>query len=191
MLSVMMAALMSSLTSIFNSASTIFTIDIYTRFRKNAGEIEQVIVGRLFVLFLVVISIVWIPIIDASQGSQLFHYIQSVTSYLAPPVCAVYVLGLFWRRINEKGAFWGLMAGLVIGIIRFVMEFSYKVPTCASGEPDPRPLMLSRVHYLHFAVILFLISCIVTIAISLWTDPIDKIHVCFLELNLNLLFQTN
>ena len=183
MLSVMMAALMSSLTSIFNSASTIFTIDIYKRFRNNAGEIEQVIIGRLFVLILVFVSIIWIPIIEASQGSQLFHYIQSVTSCLAPPVCAVYVLALLWGRINEKGAFWGLMIGLVVGLIRFVMEFSYKVPTCASGEPDPRPLLLSKVHYLHFGIILFIISCIVTIAISLLTDPIPEEHVCSLKTN--------
>ena len=182
MLSVIMAALMSSLTSIFNSASTIFTVDIYTRFRKNSGEIEQVIVGRLFVFILVVISIIWIPIIEASQGSQLFHYVASVTSYLAPPVCAIYVLGIFWGRINEKGAFWGLIVGLVIGIIRFVMEFSYTVPLCGSGVPDLRPLVLSKVHYLHFAIILFIISCIVTTAISLWTEPIDDIHVS-LQLN--------
>ena len=102
MLSVMMAALMSSLTSIFNSASTIFTIDIWKRIRKDCTEVEQVIVGRCFVVALVVISIIWIPIIEAAQGSQLFHYIQSVTSYLAPPVCAVYVLAVSCERINEK-----------------------------------------------------------------------------------------
>ncbi|CAG2104592.1 unnamed protein product [Medioppia subpectinata] len=177
MLSVMMAALMSSLTSIFNSASTIFTIDIYNRFRRQASEVEQVIAGRIFVLFLVAVSILWIPIIESSQNSQLFNYIQSVTSYLAPPVCAVYVLAMFWGRINEKGAFWGLIIGLVIGIIRFVMEFSYSVPTCGSGIADPRPTILSKVHYLHFGIILFIISSAVTIAISLLTKPIDEKHL--------------
>lgn len=177
MLSVMLAALMSSLTSIFNSASTIFTIDIWTRIRSDAGEIEKVIVGRIFVLVLVVISIIWIPVIEAAQSSQLFHYTQSIQAYLAPPVCAVYVLAVFWGRINEKGAFWGLMSGLVIGMVRFVMEFSYKVPTCASQLPDPRPAIVSKVHYLHFGIILFVIVFGVTIAISLATDPIDEIHV--------------
>ena len=182
MLSVMMAALMSSLTSIFNSASTIFTIDIYTRFRRNAGEIEQVIAGRVFVLILVVISIVWIPIIQNSQNSELFHYIQSVTSYLAPPVCAVYVLAVFSSRINEKGAFWGLMVGLVIGMIRFIMEFSYSVPRCGSGLEDTRPAFLTKVHYLHFGFILFVITCIVTIAISLMTQPIDEKYVSYVKI---------
>ncbi|XP_054166415.1 sodium/glucose cotransporter 4-like [Oppia nitens] len=174
MLSVMMAALMSSLTSIFNSASTIFTIDIYNRFRRQASEIEQVIAGRAFVLFLVVISIFWIPIIETSQNSQLFNYIQSVTSYLSPPVCAVYVLAIFWGRINEKGAFWGLMIGLAIGIVRFVMEFSYSVPLCGSGVKDSRPTILSEIHYLHFGIILFVISLIVTTVISLLTKPMEE-----------------
>lgn len=119
MLAVMLAALMSSLTSIFNSSSTIFTIDIYKRLRKSASERELLMAGRLFVIFLVVISVIWIPIINASQGSQLFTYIQSITSYLAPPICAVYLLAIFWGRCNEQGAFAGLMVGLAVGLTRY------------------------------------------------------------------------
>ncbi|GFU52890.1 hypothetical protein NPIL_363701 [Nephila pilipes] len=177
MISVMLAALMSSLTSIFNSSSTIFTMDIWRRIRKGASETELLIVGRLFVLILVVISIVWIPIIQAAQNSQLFHYIQSVTSFLAPPVCAVYILAIVSKRINEQGAFWGLMVGLVVGLIRFIWEFSYTVPSCASQLPDPRPDIISKVHYLHFGIILFFISCIVTIVVSYATQPIAKMHL--------------
>ncbi|GFY63539.1 hypothetical protein TNIN_361681, partial [Trichonephila inaurata madagascariensis] len=83
-------------------------------------------------------------IIQASQNSQLFHYIQSVTSYLAPPVCAVYILAISFERINEQGAFWGLMVGLVVGLIRFIWEFSYTVPSCASQLPDPRQTSFPR-----------------------------------------------
>jgi uncharacterized sodium:solute symporter family permease YidK len=86
MLAVMVAALMSSLTSIFNSSSTIFTMDIWKRIRPYAKDWELMIVGRVFIIVLVVISILWIPIIQASQGSHLFNYIQSISSYLAPPV---------------------------------------------------------------------------------------------------------
>ena len=118
MLAVMLSALMSSLTSIFNSSSTIFTMDIYTRIRPKASEKELLYVGRIFVLVLVGISVVWIPIINASQGSQLFVYIQSITSYLAPPICAIYLLAIFWTRTTEPGAFWGLMVGLIVGLIR-------------------------------------------------------------------------
>ena len=120
MLAVMLAALMSSLTSIFNSASAVFTVDIYRRvIRPSASEGELLLAGRIFVAVLAIVSVLWIPIINAAQGSQLFNYIQAITSYLAPPVCAVFLLGLFWPRCNETGAFWSLMAGLVVGIARF------------------------------------------------------------------------
>ena len=136
--------------------------------------------GRLFVLVLVGISVVWIPIINASQGSQLFVYIQSITSYLAPPICAIYLLAIFWPRTNEPGAFWGLMVGLVIGLIRFGLEFGYTIPPCGSSEPKPPDWWYSwvgNIHYLHFGIILFGISGIVSIIISLVTPPIPEEHL--------------
>jgi len=182
MLAVMLAALMSSLTSIFNSSSTIFTMDIYPRFRPKPSEVEQLLVGRLFVLVLVAISIVWIPIIQASQGSQLFNYIQSITSYLAPPICAVYLLAVFWPRTNEPGAFWGLMVGLVVGLIRFGLEFSYNKPSCGDFDSEKPPAwwysLVDNIHYLHFGLLLWFISGVVTISVSLMTPPPpeDSLH---------------
>ena len=182
MLAVMLAALMSSLTSIFNSSSTIFTMDIYPRFRSKPSEVELLLVGRLFVLVLVGISIIWIPIIQASQGSQLFNYIQSITSYLAPPICAVYLLAVFWPRANEPGAFWGLMVGLVVGLVRLCMEFSFNKPACGDFEAKTPPdwwfTLVDNIHYLHFGLLLCFISGIVTIAVSLMTPPPppDSLH---------------
>jgi uncharacterized sodium:solute symporter family permease YidK len=103
MLSVMMASLVANVTSIFNSASVIFTMDLYRRVRTKAKEWELMIVGRVFVIILVAISIIWIPVIQVSQGSRLFDYIQSITSYLSPPICAIYVMAIFFKRINEQG----------------------------------------------------------------------------------------
>jgi len=177
MLAVMLAALMSSLTSIFNSSSTIFTMDVWTRIRNKPSDMELLIVGRAFVLVLVAVSIMWIPMIQAAQGSQLFIYIQNVTSYLSPPVCAVYVLAIFVPRVNEKGAFWGLMIGLIIGLVRFGLEFGYTIPACGTGLPDTRPEIIKRlvgdIHYLHFGCILFVITLIVTVVVSLLTEPMD------------------
>ncbi|MEJ1282620.1 hypothetical protein NN561_013580 [Cricetulus griseus] len=101
MIAVIMAALMSSLTSIFNSSSTLFAIDVWQRFRKQATEQELMVVGRLFIVFLVVISILWIPIIQSSNSGQLFDYIQSITSYLAPPITALFLLAIFSKRVTE------------------------------------------------------------------------------------------
>ncbi|XP_035690335.1 sodium/glucose cotransporter 4-like isoform X1 [Branchiostoma floridae] len=175
MLAVMLAALMSSLTSIFNSSSTIFTMDIWRKFRTQSTERELMIVGRLFVVLLVVISIVWIPIVQAAQGGQIFSYIQAVTGYLSPPICASFILGIFWKRMTEPGAFWGLMSGLVVGLIRLVMDFAYGSPGC--GEPEFRPAVLWRVHFLYFAMILFAVSAIVMVVVSLCTPPIDDKHL--------------
>ncbi|KAM8889237.1 sodium/glucose cotransporter 4 [Synchiropus picturatus] len=175
MLAVMFAALMSSLTSIFNSSSTLFTLDLYHRTRPKASELELMVVGRVFILILVAISILWIPVIQTANSGQLFDYIQSVTSFLAPPITAVFLLAIFWPRANEQGAFWGLMVGLVVGVIRMVLEFSYTPPSC--GHPDLRPAVVADVHYLYFALILLAITGVVTAVVSLATAPIAEEHL--------------
>ncbi|NWS15424.1 SC5A9 protein, partial [Pachyramphus minor] len=172
MIAVMMAALMSSLTSIFNSSSTLFVIDIWQRIRRQASEQELMIVGRVFILILVVISILWIPIIQSANSGKLFDYIQSITSYLAPPITALFILAIFCKRINEPGAFWGLMVGLAVGLVRMIIEFIYSTPSC--GEEDRRPAVLKDLHYLYFALILCVLSAIVIILISLCTPPIPE-----------------
>ncbi|KAK1884281.1 Sodium/glucose cotransporter 1 [Dissostichus eleginoides] len=134
MLSVMMASLMSSLTSIFNSASTLFTMDIYTKIRSSATEKELMIAGRVFIVFLIGVSIAWIPVVQEAQSGQLFDYIQSITSYLTPPVAAVFMLAIFCKRVNESGAFYGLTIGLVIGLSRMIAEFTFGTGSCV--EPN-------------------------------------------------------
>uniref|UniRef100_H0VIG4 Sodium/mannose cotransporter SLC5A10 n=1 Tax=Cavia porcellus TaxID=10141 RepID=H0VIG4_CAVPO len=175
MIAVMMAALMSSLTSIFNSSSTLFTMDIWRQLRSRAGERELLLVGRLVIVVLIGVSVAWIPILQGSNGGQLFIYMQSVTSSLAPPVTAVFILGIFWRRANEQGAFWGLMAGLLVGAMRLVLEFLHPVPPC--GDPDTRPAILRSVHYLHFAVALFVLTGAVVAAGSLLTAPPQQVQI--------------
>ncbi|XP_072863422.1 sodium/glucose cotransporter 4 [Chlorocebus sabaeus] len=172
MIAVIMAALMSSLTSIFNSSSTLFAIDVWQRFRRKATEQELMVVGRVFVVFLVVISILWIPIIQSSNSGQLFDYIQAVTSYLAPPITALFLLAIFCKRVTEPGAFWGLMSGLGVGLLRMILEFSYPAPAC--GEVDRRPAVLKDFHYLYFALLLCGLTAIVVIIVSLCTTPIPE-----------------
>ncbi|XP_027539502.1 sodium/glucose cotransporter 5 isoform X1 [Neopelma chrysocephalum] len=169
MIAVMMAALMSSLTSIFNSSSTLFTMDIWRKLRPGAGDRELLLVGRVVTVVLVALSVVWIPILQSSSGGQLYVYIQAVTSYLAPPVTAVFVLAVFWPRANEQGAFWGLMAGLALGLARLGLELAHPTPRC--GVPDQRPWLLTDIHYLHFAVLLATATAAVVVGGSLLTPP--------------------
>ncbi|XP_061830361.1 sodium/myo-inositol cotransporter 2 isoform X2 [Nerophis lumbriciformis] len=148
MMAVMIAALVSSLTSIFNSASTIFTMDLWKTFRSSASEWELMIVG--------------------SQGGQLFIYIQAISTNLQPPVSIVFLMGCFWKRTNEKGAFWGLVVGLLVGCMRMLLDFIYPAPLCF--ERDNRPAVIKDVHYLYFSIVLSLITLVVVVGVSLATE---------------------
>ncbi|XP_071537324.1 sodium/glucose cotransporter 4-like [Panulirus ornatus] len=169
MLSVMLSALMSDLTSIFNSASTLFTVDIWSTFRPKAKAKEQLLVGRLFISMIVVFSILWIPIIKQTQGGQLFIYIQAIAAYLAPPIAAMYCMAITWKRMNEPGAFWGLMSGFVLGVIRMFLDFYYGEPAC--HEEDTRPIFLQKFHYMYFAVFLFYVFVIIAFIVTMITKP--------------------
>ncbi|XP_051995606.1 sodium/myo-inositol cotransporter 2 [Xyrauchen texanus] len=168
MMAVMLAALMSSLTSIFNSSSTIFTMDLWRNIRRSASEWELMIVGRVFVLVLVVVSVLWIPLVQSSQGGQLFIYIQSISMYLQPPITVIFLAGCFWKRTNEKGAFWGLILGMLVGCTRMILDFVYPTPLCY--ENDTRPEIIKYVHYLYFSIILSVITLIVVVCVSLATE---------------------
>ncbi|XP_056157149.1 sodium/myo-inositol cotransporter-like [Lampris incognitus] len=169
MMAVMIAALMSDLDSIFNSASTIFTLDIYKMLRKQVSSKELLVVGRLFVVFMVVISIAWVPVIIEMQGGQMFYYIQEVSDYLTPPVAAVFLLGVLWCRCNETGAFWGGMVGFGLGGMRLVLAFVYREPHC--DVPDERPAFIKDIHFMYVAAILFWVSGLVAVIVSLCTPP--------------------
>lgn len=146
---------------------------------------------RVFVLVLVVVSVLWIPVVQASQGGQLFIYIQSISTYLQPPVSIIFLTGCFWKRTNEKvkgvfgvkcwymydltlslsclqGAFWGLIIGLVVGCIRMILDFIYPAPLCF--EEDDRPAVLKNVHYLYFSMLLSVITLVVVVVVSLATQ---------------------
>uniref|UniRef100_A0A671T834 Sodium/glucose cotransporter 1 n=1 Tax=Sinocyclocheilus anshuiensis TaxID=1608454 RepID=A0A671T834_9TELE len=171
MLSVMLASLMSSLTSIFNSAGTLFTMDIYTKIRPKAKEKELMIAGRVFMLFLIGVSIAWIPIVQSAQSGQLFDYIQSITSYLAPPIAAVFTLAIFCKRVNEPFS----RSGLLVALVRMITEFAYGTGSCVG--PSNCPTIICGVHYLYFALVLFGLSCILILSISLMTKHIDDKHL--------------
>ncbi|KAM3585477.1 uncharacterized protein V6R79_018449 [Siganus canaliculatus] len=175
MMAVMIAALMSDLDSIFNSASTIFTLDIYKMLRKKASSKELVIVGRFFVVFMVIVSIAWVPVIIKMQGGQMFYYIQEVSDYLTPPIAAIFLLGVLWHRCNETGAFWGGMVGFALGALRLALAFVYHEPRC--DQPDHRPAFIKDVHFMYIAAVLFWVSALVAVVVSLCTPPPRKEHI--------------
>ncbi|XP_054664676.1 sodium/glucose cotransporter 2-like isoform X8 [Grus americana] len=179
MLAAVLAALMSSLASIFASAGALFTLDVYQRLRPRAGPRHLLIAGRvsgrLWVGAMVGLSLAWLPVVEAARGGQLFDYIQAVASYLAPPVAAVFFLAIFVPRVNEPGAFWGLLGGLGLGLARLIPEFALGTGTC--GSPGRCPPLVCGLHYLHFAVLLFLVTGLLVVGVSFCYPPIPRQHL--------------
>ncbi len=155
----LLAALMSSLSSVFNSCSTLITWDVYKKLNPAASEARLVWVGRLSTVALTVLGLAWIPFVEAAEGG-LYVYIQSVQAYISPPIAAVFLLGLFWSRLNAQGAMAALLSGLVLGIARLAME--------ANGAELG---WFTGLNFLLFAVVLFLISSAILVAVSLATAP--------------------
>ncbi|XP_074244362.1 sodium/mannose cotransporter SLC5A10 isoform X5 [Saimiri boliviensis] len=140
MIAVMLAALVSSLTSIFNSSSTLFTMDIWRRLRPRSGERELLLVGRLVIVALIGVSVAWIPVLQGSNSGQLFIYMQSVTSSLAPPLTAVFVLGIFWPRANEQVG--GVGGQVSLGTCYSLFQSSSAASRGSLGPPPVAPLAL-------------------------------------------------
>ncbi|XP_060075976.1 sodium/mannose cotransporter SLC5A10-like [Ylistrum balloti] len=167
LMAVILSAIMSSLTSIFNSSSTLFTMDLWRRFRPRSTQRELLIVGRIVILLMCGLSIVWLPLIKSAQGGQLFNYINMMQANIMAPVGAAFVMAIFWTKATEWGIIGGLMIAHACGIIRLVLEFVYPAPPC--GEPETRPAVLYKVHFLYFGALLAFITPISIAIISIIT----------------------
>jgi SSS family solute:Na+ symporter len=158
----LLAALMSSLASVYNACSTLFTMDIYKKIKPEAGNRELVKVGRITTGIVVVLGMIWIPLMSKISG-VLYQYLQSVQSYLAPPIAAVFLLGVFSKRINAKGAYSAMVIGFVIGVFRIIMELNKE---SLSGFWH----VFATLNFLYFCIILFLVSIGIMITVSLFTE---------------------
>ncbi|MBU1073517.1 sodium:solute symporter, partial [bacterium] len=147
----LLAALMSSLSSVFNSCSTLVTLDIYKKLRPASSERRLVAVGQISTAGLVVLALAWVPFMSRISG-QLYQYLQSVQAYIAPPIAAVFLIGLFWTRVNARGALLALWTGFVLGAARLVAELNQDA---LAGGPFER---YATMNFLHFAAWLF-VAC--------------------------------
>lgn len=159
----LMAALMSSLASVFNSCSTIFTIDIYKKLRPHESERKLVNIGRIATTLVVILGIIWIPIMAKIGGGTLYKYLQSVQSYIAPPITAVFVLGILWKRVNAKAAIVTLMSGLVIAALRIAAEINID---SLSGVAHT----FAAINFAHMAIFMFIFSVVICVSVSMITQ---------------------
>jgi len=154
----LLAALMASLASVYNACSTLFTMDIYQKMKPHASNKELVKVGRIATGVVVLLGMVWIPLMGRISDT-LYQYIQSVQSYLAPPIAAVFLMGVFYKRINAKGAFSALVVGFGIGLLKLTLEL---FKDSLSGFW----LQFATINFLYFCIYLFLFSILLMIVVS-------------------------
>jgi SSS family solute:Na+ symporter len=169
----LLAALMSSLAGAFNASSTLFTIDLYQRFRPRATEQQLVWVGRMATVAMTVIALVWIPIIrNAPRG--LYDYLQSVQGYLAPPIFVVFFLGVFWKRLNAAGCLAALVVGFALGAFRLAVDTPISLRFREGYEPGSLLWIVNNIYFQYYSLLIFLISVAVMVVVSHMTAPPDE-----------------
>jgi len=166
-----LAALMSSLASLFNSSAMLFTIDFWKRLKPETPEKKLVTIGQIATVVIVILGILWIPIMR-SVGDVLYAYLQDVQSVLAPGIASAFLLGICWKRASAKGGMWGLLSGIIIGLTRLGAKIYY------SNVPDAADNWFKAVffdfNWLYFCGVMLVFCCLVVIAVSLVTEAPDE-----------------
>jgi SSS family solute:Na+ symporter len=162
MIAALLAALMGAMSSVFNSASTMVTLDFYKRLRPEATEHQLVNFGRIATGVMVVLGILWVPFIHL-LSSQLYIYLQSVQAYVSPPIAVCFIFGILWPRLNGTGAISSLLVGFVLGTVRFVCEVVDKTSRFDSSALR----WLVDMNFLHYAIFMFVVCAVVLVGVSL------------------------
>ncbi|MDY6927797.1 MAG: sodium:solute symporter [Pseudomonadota bacterium] len=163
----LVAALMSSLASLFNSSATLFTIDFYKKFKPESSEKHLLKVGRIATIVIVILGILWIPVMSLI-ADVLYEYLQSVQSLIAPGIAAVFLLGLVSRRITPAAGYAGLVSGFVLGMIRLVM-----LPFKASLA-NTSLAWIVEMNWLYYCILLFVLVTVIMIVVSMFTKAASE-----------------
>ncbi len=161
----LLAALMSSLAGAFNASSTLFTIDLYHKFRPKSSDHQLVWIGRMATVAMTVIALIWIPVIrNAPKG--LYDYLQSIQGYLAPPIFVVFFLGVFWKRLNGPGCLAALFVGFLMGIFRLAVDTPITLKL-SEGAPEGSFLwIVHNIYFQYYSLLIFIVSSLVMIIVS-------------------------
>jgi SSS family solute:Na+ symporter len=165
----LLAALMSSLASVYNACSTLYTMDIYQKSKPNATNKELVRVGRIATIVVVLLGMVWIPLMGKISDT-LYQYLQDVQSNLAPPIAAAFLLGVFSKRINAKGAYAALVTGFIIGLIKLTLGIFRNDLSGVFYD-------FATINFLYFCIYLFLFSIALMVIVSLLSPKPDEEHI--------------
>lgn len=173
----LMAALMSSLASVFNSCSTIFTIDIYKKIKPDMSEKSLINIGKIATAIIVILGIIWIPIMEKIGGGVMYQYLQNVQSYIAPPVTAVFLLGILWKRITSDAAIATLFSGLILLVLRLGSEIYFQEEILSGASVSGVAFAFATINFAHMAIFMFIFSVFVCISVSLLTAQPDYFRI--------------
>jgi SSS family solute:Na+ symporter len=167
----LLAAVMGAMSSVFNSASTLVTLDFYKKIRPEASESQLVNFGRIATGVMVLLGLLWVPFIHLIS-SQLYIYLQSVQAYISPPIAACFVLGILWPRLNGQGAITSLLTGFVMGATRFILEIADRAAGGRFTSPIARWIV--DMNFLHYAIFMFVVCSAVLVGVSLASPAPDR-----------------
>jgi solute:Na+ symporter, SSS family len=167
----LLAAVMGAMSSVFNSASTLVTLDFYKKIRPESSERQLVNFGRIATAIMVLLGLLWVPFIKYIS-SQLYIYLQSVQAYISPPISACFVLGIVWPRLNGTGAITSLLAGFVLGATRFILELADRAGATHFQSSIARWII--DMNFLHYAIFMFVVCSLVLVVVSLMTPAPDR-----------------
>src|SRR3984893_10639883 len=172
MIAALLAALMGAMSSVFNSASTLVTLDFYKKIKSDATERQLVGFGRVMTGVMVVLGLAWVPFIHLIS-SKLSISLQSVQGYISPPIAACFILGILWPRLNAHGAISSLLTGFALGALRFIFEL---MDRAAGGHAFDNAFLrgLVDMNFLHYSILMFVVCCAVLIGVSLMTPAPDR-----------------
>ncbi|MEI6390290.1 MAG: sodium:solute symporter [Verrucomicrobiota bacterium] len=163
----LLSALMGSLAGVFNACSTLFTVDLYEKWKPKATQHQLVRTGRIATIVMVLIAMLWIPVIQGAHG--LYDYLQQVQGYLAPPIFVVFFFGVFWKRLNAQGCFYAMVAGFILGVFRMLVDtpVTMKLKGFEHGYTEGTFLwIINNINFQYFSIIITLFSAVVMIVVS-------------------------
>jgi SSS family solute:Na+ symporter len=173
----LLSALMGSLAGVFNACSTLFTVDLYEKWKPRATQHQLVRMGRIATVVMVLVALAWIPVVRGANS--LYQYLQEVQGYLAPPIFVVFFFGVFFKRLNAKGCWWAMVVGFMLGVFRMSVDtpvklgaFGYDGQGNAIGYTEHSLLwIINNINFQYFSVLITLVSAVVMVAVSWATSP--------------------
>ena len=163
----LLSALMGSLAGVFNACSTLFTVDIYQKWRPQASQHEIVRMGRIATTVMVLIAMLWIPVVQGATG--LYNYLQAIQGYLAPPIFVVFFFGVFWKRLNAQGCLWAMIIGFLIGLFRMLVDTPVTLGWVKTYQEGSFLWIVNNINFQYFSILITIVSAIVMVVVSYLT----------------------